>query len=58
MDGNKRTGFILMMHVLNESHKDLNADENEIYDFVIKIAEGKWNYDEILNWLETRVFEL
>ena len=58
MDGNKRTGFILMVHILNEYQKDINAPEDEIYDFVINIAASHWDYDQILSWIQTHVVEL
>ena len=51
-DGNKRTGYILMRLTLLESNMDIIATEKEKYDFVINIAEGKIDYDEIKSWIE------
>jgi death-on-curing protein len=55
MDGNKRTGYVLMRLMLMTSGKDLLATEDEKYDFVIRIASGKMNYQEILDWLRYRM---
>ena len=55
MDGNKRTGYVLMRILLLDDNKTLIADENDKYDFVIKIASGKLSYDEILAWIKSRV---
>jgi death on curing protein len=58
IDGNKRTGYVLMRLLLNVYKKDIEITEDEKYDFVIKVAEGKWDYDEILSWLQKHVVEL
>lgn len=55
MDGNKRTGYILMRILLLDDGKDINADENDKYDFVISIAAGKLPYGGILKWIKERV---
>ena len=55
MDGNKRTGYVLMRMLLLDDNKTLTADENDKYDFVIKIASGKLSYDEILAWIKPRI---
>lgn len=51
MDGNKRTGYVLMRIILLDDDKTIKASEDEKYDFVIKIAAGKLSYDEILTWI-------
>ena len=55
MDGNKRTGYVLMRILLLDDEKDIKADENDKYDFVISIAAGKLSYDGILKWIKKRV---
>mgnify|MGYP003715847691 CR=1 FL=1 len=55
MDGNKRTGYVLMRILLLEDGKTLNAEEDEKYDFVIRIASGKLSYDQILEWIKAHV---
>ena len=51
-DGNKRIGYILMRLILLKSNIDIAATEKEKYEFVIKIAEGKLDFDEIKFWIE------
>jgi len=53
-DGNKRTGYILMRLILLKSNLDIKANEEEKYQFVISIAEGKSNFDEIKFWIESK----
>jgi death-on-curing protein len=51
-DGNKRTGYTLMrLHLLNNGI-DINASEDDKYDFVISIASGRINFDQIKQWIE------
>ncbi len=53
-DGNKRTGYILMRLLLLKAEMDINATEEEKYQFIIQIAEGKLDFDAILAWLEDK----
>jgi death on curing protein len=54
IDGNKRTGYVLMRLLLLEFQKDILASENEKYDFVIAIASGKADFKEILDWIRDK----
>lgn len=51
VDGNKRTGYVLMRLFLIENGIDIIAGQDEKYNFVINIASGKSNFDDILSWL-------
>jgi death-on-curing protein len=51
VDGNKRIGYVLMRLLLMDSGFDIIATEEEKYDFVIKIAEGKYHHAEITEWI-------
>jgi len=55
VDGNKRTGYALYRLLLLSSNMDIDASEDEKYDFVISVAEGKTNYEGILNWTRKRI---
>jgi len=57
MDGNKRTGYAAMRILLRKSQKDIQATEEEKYEFVIKIAEGKSEFDDIKGWIEKKLIE-
>jgi death on curing protein len=52
VDGNKRTGYVLMRLLLISYGFDIKATQEEKYNFVIKIASGKSNFNDIINWLE------
>jgi death-on-curing protein len=52
VDGNKRTGYVLMRLILNQSGIQITATENEKYNFIILISEGKLNFDQIKDWIE------
>ncbi|WP_296619045.1 type II toxin-antitoxin system death-on-curing family toxin [Marivirga sp.] len=58
IDGNKRTGYVLARLYLMEENMDLNATEDEKYNFIISISEGKLNFDEILKWIESKSYFL
>lgn len=55
VDGNKRTGYVLMRIFLINNGYDINATQNEKYEFVIEIASGKIKLEEIINWLTHHV---
>jgi len=57
MDGNKRTGYAAMRILLRKDRKDIQATEEEKYEFVIKIAEGKSEFDDIKGWIEEKLIE-
>jgi death-on-curing protein len=46
-DGNKRTGLALMLYYLISSGYTINASDDELFDFVQKIASGDLNLNEI-----------
>jgi len=51
VDGNKRTGLLCMIALLNEYNIVLTSNPAELYDFVIAIAMGEIRYKEITEWL-------
>jgi death on curing protein len=55
IDGNKRIGYVLMRLLLIDYGLDLSANEDDKYDFVIKIAKGSYNYPQILDWLKGKI---
>jgi death-on-curing protein len=58
IDGNKRTGYVTMRILLKKDRKDVRATEEEKYEFVIKVAEGESEYDEIKQWIEEKLIEV
>jgi len=55
VDGNKRIGYVLMRLYLLENGLDLNASIDEKYKFVISIASGEFQFDEILEWINNHI---
>jgi len=58
IDGNKRTGYVLMRLLLRQNKKDLKADQSEKYQFVIQIASGDIRFPEILDWIRVHTFPI
>ena len=55
VDGNKRTGYVLMRIYLISNGPDIQATQGEKYDFVINIASGLTKFESILEWLTKHV---
>lgn len=54
IDGNKRTGYVLMRLILMQFGKDITATQDEKYNFVIEVASGQIEFQEIVAWIEKR----
>lgn len=52
VDGNKRTGYVLMRIFLLLDNFDIPITELEKYDKVIETAAGKIRYEEVMAWLK------
>jgi death-on-curing protein len=55
LDGNKRTGYVLMELILLDAGKELRATEDEKYAMTIRVAEGKSSVEEIQAWIEAHL---
>jgi death on curing protein len=51
IDGNKRTAYVLLRLYLMSQKLDIQATQEEKYVFVIKAAEGRFNFDQNKNWI-------
>jgi death on curing protein len=51
VDGNKRTGYTITRLFLLQNNFDINATQEQKYDFIIGIASGVTKYDQILAWI-------
>lgn len=51
IDGNKRTGYVLMRLLLMQEGFDLNASQEEKYSFVIEVTQGEHSIDTIQDWI-------
>ncbi len=55
IDGNKRIGYVLMRLLLMDYGYDITASQDEKYDFVIKIARGDYRFENIVDWIISKV---
>jgi death on curing protein len=55
LDGNKRTGYVLMRLLLMQYGKDIKASQTEKYDFVIAVASSKMDYAAIVAWIKQHI---
>ncbi len=55
VDGNKRTGYLMMEALLRYQNKKIIANDSVLYNFVISIATGEIKFDQIVEWLKTNV---
>ncbi|MFY0654670.1 MAG: type II toxin-antitoxin system death-on-curing family toxin [Cyclobacteriaceae bacterium] len=51
-DGNKRTGYVLARLLLLNEQLDIDAGQEQKYQFVISISTGELSFDQIKEWLE------
>lgn len=55
LDGNKRTGYVLMRLILMKDGRDIDSSEEDKYELVIKIASGQIDYKGIKAWIEDKM---
>ena len=58
VDGNKRTGYLAMLAILEESKIEISVSNSDIYDFVIQISTGELRFDQIVAWLKQNTTNL
>lgn len=51
IDGNKRTGIVVMIALLKEYNYEVNANNDSLYQFTISISTGEIKFDQIVEWL-------
>jgi len=52
IDGNKRTGYLLMEALLRYGGFKITADDITLYNFVINISTGSMPFINIVEWLK------
>jgi death on curing protein len=55
VDGNKRTAYVLMRLFIKQDMLDIDATEDEKFDFVLKSAKGELTFDEIKAWIKSKL---
>lgn len=54
IDGNKRTAFLLMNIILEQSHISLTASQEEMYEFIIRVISERPSIETVAIWLEQK----
>ncbi len=57
VDGNKRTGYVLFTLYLELNNFYIKATEEEKYEFIMNIAKGRYNFQEMLKWAEIHIIK-
>ncbi|MCY7423085.1 MAG: type II toxin-antitoxin system death-on-curing family toxin [Chitinophagaceae bacterium] len=52
VDGNKRTGYLLLEAILRNEIYKISSPDNDLYNFVINISTGSLSFDGIVEWLK------
>jgi death on curing protein len=58
VDGNKRTGYLAVLAILDENKLELVASNDNIYTFVIEIFTGEIKFEQIVEWLKQNTTSL
>lgn len=51
-DGNKRTATVALVRFLNENGLETTWTDQEAYDYILQVAQGQYEVEEIADWLE------
>jgi len=54
-DGNKRVGFLAMYVFLGLNGLELEAEEPEVVDLMVAVADGRYAEEELAAWLREHV---
>ena len=55
IDGNKRIGVLSMLTMLELNDINLQYSQEELVDLGLGVAQGKYKYEEILNWIKEHI---
>jgi death-on-curing protein len=55
VDGNKRTGYVIMRLFLLNNGYDIEATQDEKYEFVMNVASGNLTIEQIISWISSRL---
>jgi death on curing protein len=52
VDGNKRTGYLVMLAILEEGKIEIAVSNDKIYSFIISISTGETKFEQMVEWLK------
>ena len=55
VDGNKRTGYVVMETFIIRNGRRLEASPQEKYSAILGIADGSLSEDDLTNWLRSNI---
>jgi len=55
VDGNKRTAIVSTETFLKENEKELLATDDELWETVHKMSEGKLKFEEVVIWIKKNI---
>ncbi len=58
IDGNKRIGYFMCIYFIEQDNLKLTCNKESKRDFIIQIAEGKLDYDAIVDWLKNNTVSI
>ncbi|MBQ6864243.1 MAG: type II toxin-antitoxin system death-on-curing family toxin [Clostridia bacterium] len=57
IDGNKRIGVFVMLMTLQLNDRMLNYSQKELIELGLSVADGSFNYDDILSWIHSHLIK-
>jgi death on curing protein len=58
LDGNKRISYVLMRLILLDGNLDINASQEDKYEFVMAASKGELRFEGIKQWLLSHIEEI
>lgn len=52
IDGNKRTGYVLMEALLRFGGYKISASDTGLNNFIISISNGDRSFEDVVSWLK------
>jgi len=52
VDGNKRTGYLAMLAILEEGKMEITVSNEAIYSLIIGISTGEIRFEQMVEWLK------
>ena len=55
IDGNKRLGWLSVIVFLGSNGVRLDVSDDDAYDFVVGVAAGDIDWEQMVSWFEARI---
>jgi death-on-curing family protein len=54
VDGNKRTAFLCLIRFLEANGFEIQADDDQLYQFTVDVASSTIDKEHVAQWIQTR----